>query len=135
MLRWSHLEKVLVVDVGVFRARSESAEHGLEESNVFAAEEFHFLLEGLAHGDADGETELRTTPEIRLTASHLWIAPGLVGTVAGASVLRWSHVATFTAARDLGGMSVAVGCRMQLDMVAEETDVVILGMLILKGGA
>lgn len=127
-----------MIDVSVLRAGPQTTQHGLEQRNVLAAEELHFLLEGLAHGYAHGQAELRTTSQVRLAASHLRIAARLVRTVAGAPVLRRSHAASLATAG--GGASAsgiaAIGRGTVAGVVvAEEANKIVLGMLVLEGGA
>lgn len=134
----THLQKVLVIDVGVLRTCPQTTQHRLQQSNMFAAEQFHFLLEGFAHGNAHSQTEPWSPFQIRLPPTHLWVAARLIRTVARPPVLRWSHAAAFTAAGGIGRSSRIASICLTCDrsiVVAEEADEVVFGMLILEGGA
>lgn len=105
---------------------------------MFAAEQFHLLLEGFAHRNAHSQAKPRSPFQVRRPATHLRITARLVRTVARPPVLGWSHAAALTAASAVGSSrwatAICLTCGRSI-VVAEEADEVVLGMLVLEGGA
>lgn len=129
-----YLQKVLVVDVSQFCTGSQSTKHRFQQGNMLTTKQLHLLFEGLTHRDTHGQSQFRPPPQIGLPPAHFRITSRFIRTIARSSILRWSHATTFAAPSS----SASCWCyhrAIQCVIVAKKADKIVLGMLVLEGGA